>query len=155
MFSCSEGAKFWIRHALDCLPDEVGDTIGNRLAFVCMDSSDGRRLTKEFCNNREIIVLSERIVPRGGLCENDWKVRYFWFAVLHEVAHAYCDHQAPKAISAEDNLQQEHHADDLAYKWFNEYLKSKSQPLFTDEELEKAKIESQNAWDRAFGQGAT
>jgi hypothetical protein len=152
VFDCSRDAELWIRHALkSCVPINVWKSIGERLAFVCMDSSDGRRLTREFCENHEIILLSERIIPRGYRAEDDPKVRYFWFAVLHEVAHAYRDHVSPAAISAEENAAQEGDADELAYAWFNKYLKSKKQPEFTSAELEKAKAASQEAWDKAFG----
>jgi len=133
------------------VPINVWKSIGERLAFVCMDSSDGRRLTREFCENHEIVILSERIVPRGVLAEDDPKVRYFMFAVLHEIAHAYCDHEAPNAISAAGNAAQEGDADELAYAWLNKYLKSKKQPEFTDAELERAKAASQAEWDKAFG----
>ena len=152
MFDCSYDAELWIRHALKCcVPVNVWKSIGERLAFVCMDSSDGRRLTREFCDNHEIILLSERIVPRGYRAEDDPKVRYFWFAVLHEVAHAYRDHISPNAISAEENAAQEVDADELAFAWFNKYLKSKKQPEFTTAEFTKAKAASDEAWDKAFG----
>ncbi len=151
MFSCSYDAKFWICHALRCLPSEIWDSLRERLAFVCMDSSDGRRLTHEFCENHEIIILSERIVPRGNVAEDDSKVRYFMFAVLHEVAHAVCDHQAPKAISEAENVGQENDADRFAFAWFNEYLKSKNQQEFTSAELAKAQMANKEAWERALG----
>lgn len=151
MFDCSRDAEFWIRHALECVPAKVWETFDEDLAFVCMDSSDGKRLTREFRENHEIILLSERIVPAGYRAEDDPKVRYFWFAVLHEVAHAYCDHASPKAISVEENVAQELDADKLAFTWFNDYLKSKKQPEFTDAELKKAKAASLADWEKVFG----
>jgi len=38
-------AEFWIRHALSCIPDDVLDEVLDQLAFVCMDTSDGKRLS--------------------------------------------------------------------------------------------------------------
>ena len=151
MFDCSHDAEFWIRHALGCVPAEMFERFDENLAFVCMDSSDGRRLTQEFRENHEIIILSERIVPRGCLAEDNSKVRYFMFVVLHEIAHAYCGHLAPTAISPDENAAQEQDADKLAYRWFNGYLTSKNLPEFTELELEKAMGESRADWEKAFG----
>ena len=150
MFSCCPQVETLIRHALQCLPDDVVDAVGDRLAFVYMDS-DGRRLTREFCDNREIIILSERIFPWDWSIESEPRVRYFMFVVLHEVAHAYCDHQAPNAISPEDGAKQEGQADELAFSWFNEYLKSKDEKPFSIDELASTKKENQDTWERAFG----
>jgi len=150
MFSCGPEVAILIGHALQCLPDEVVDSVGDRLAFVYMDS-DGRRLTREFCADREIIILSERIFPWGWKDKCELKVRYFMFAVLHEVAHAYSDHKAPNSVSIDDNQAQEQQADELAYVWFNDYLRSKNDPPFSSDELTKAKKVSQDEWTKAFG----
>src|SRR5258705_13687125 len=103
VFDWSPDARRWIIYALECLPADILDGYQNRLAFVCMDTSDGRRLTPAFCKGRNIIVLSERIVPRGYAVETERRVRYFVFVVLHEIAHAVRQHQPPNEISAEEN----------------------------------------------------
>jgi len=120
------------------------------LAFIRMDTSDGRRLVRDFCDTHEIILFSERIIPRGALAEDHPKVRYFWYVVLHEVAHAYCDHVSPKTISAADNAAQEEKADDLAYSWFNAYLKSKKLPEFAEDELNAAMALSRDEAAKVF-----
>ena len=116
-----------------------------------MDSSDGRRLTRSFLEGREIIILSERIIPRGRQPDN-LKVRYFLFAVLHEVAHAISDHQAPNKISDGENARQEEEADDLAFEWLNAYLKRVGRAVFTKEELHQAQDASQDASAHTLGQ---
>ena len=135
MFDCSYDAEQWIRRALKCVPEGVWDRIQREPAFICMDTSDGRRIVREICDAHEIILFSERVVPRGPLREDHPKVRYFWYIALHEVAHAYCDHVSPKTISVAKNAAQEDAADELAYSWFNAYLKSKNLQEFTAAEL--------------------
>ena len=140
MFDCSYDAQVWIRHALKCLPEDIFVSYLDRLAFVCMDTSDARRLTSSFCEGRDIIVLSERIIPRGPLCEDNLRVRYFWFAVLHEVAHAVSQHLSPNQITDAENQAQEIEANKLAFEWFNHYLVKKNLPEFSEEELAQAQI---------------
>jgi len=150
MFDCSQDAKFWIIYALRCLPEDVLAAYQDRMAFVCMDTSDGRRLTPAFCQEREIIILSERIVPRGCLPEYDPKVRYFVFAVLHEIAHAVSQHLPPNQISEEQNAAQEREAHTLAFAWFNNYIRTRNHPHhreFTEDELMQAQSASQKAFD--------
>jgi hypothetical protein len=74
-WECGPEGDFWGQHALRCLPDEVADACDGKLAFVTMTQSDGRRLTRKFCDGRDVIVLSERIVPRAGLREDNASVR--------------------------------------------------------------------------------
>ena len=153
MFDCSQDAKFWIIHALNCLPEDVRATQQDRLAFVCMDTSDGRRLTPAFCQEREIIILSERIVPRGCLPQDDLKVRYFVFAVLHEIAHGVSRHLPPNQISEQQDAAQEKEAHTLAFAWFNNYIRTRNSPdlrEFTEEELMQAQSTSQKAFNHRF-----
>ena len=148
---CSYEAKYWVDRAIGWLPSDVVEHLAGRLAIVCVDSSDGRRLTSEFCQGRQLIILSERIVPRGCLSEDDSRVRYFIFVVMHEIAHAICDHQAPRELPVLSAEGQEDEADVLAYKWLNEHLETTDQPRFSTEELSKAKAESKRVWEKAFG----
>lgn len=117
-----------------------------------MTRSDGRRLTKKFCDGRDVIILSERIVPRAGLSEADSSVRYFVFVILHEVAHAYREHLPPNEISAEDNQAQEDEANALAFQWFNDTIKAKQLadlPEFTQEELERIQAQTRAEMEAA------
>ena len=107
-----------------------------------MDNSDGRRLTSSFLEGREIVILSERIVPRVGMAEDHPTVRYFWFVVLHEVAHAIRLHQAPAELDEVANNLQEIEANNLALAWFNRYLADCGEVAFTTEELMRAQVAS-------------
>ena len=147
---CSYSAKYWINFAISLLPRVIWDHFKGKLAIVCVDSSDGRRLTFEFCKNREIVILSERIVPNGPSSEIDPSVRYFVFVVLHEIAHAYCDHKAPNDLNEVQSSLQENEADNIAFDWYNEHLKLVNQPLFEEKELNSYMSLSVKKWERAI-----
>lgn len=154
MWDCGRDGNFWGNYALGCLPDEVLTQCGDRLAFVSTTESDGRRLTQRFCEGRDIVVLSERIVPKGHRSEADAQVRYFVFAVLHEVAHAYCDHRPPNEISKDENDAQEAEANALAFQWFNDFIGQENRPAlpeFTQQELERAQAANREAMLDALG----
>lgn len=138
---CGNDLNFWVRGALGCVPDDVWNERGDRLSFVCMATSDGRRLTTQFIEGQHVIVLSERLVPAQGVAEDNWLVRYLYFVVLHEVAHATCDHRPPNEITVDENQRQEDEANALAFEWFNGYLETKlanGLPPFTQHELDGA-----------------
>ena len=53
-----------VRSALEnYLPADVLSAFDGRLALVSTGNVDGVRLTKSFCRDRDVIVLSERILP--------------------------------------------------------------------------------------------
>jgi len=142
--NCGFG-DFWVEHALTCVPEEVAQVHHERLAFVSMPNSDARRLTPKFTEGRHVIVLSERIVPRRHVNESSPEVRYFVFAILHEVAHAVLDHRPPSEISFEENERQEQEANELAFQWFNDALAGKAHPdipPFTTDELAAAQAKT-------------
>jgi IrrE N-terminal-like domain len=145
--NCGRDGDFWIGHALNnCIPDDVWDEHGDQLAFVSTTESDGRRLGRAFTEGKHIIVLSERVIPHGPLTEDHLRVRYLYFVVLHEVAHAVCDHRPPNEITPEQNQAQEDEANALAFEWFNGYLATKAQTgvaLFTAAELAAIQEEMQ------------
>jgi len=147
---CSLIAKDWIYHALDMIPDDIWGVYQDKIVIVCMDSSDGRRLTHSFCAGKEIIMLSERVVPRGPLCEDNPIVRYFWFVILHEIAHAICHHQSPAEITDDANNEQEQEANGLAFGWLNAYLAESGSPEFSEEEFAQSKARSQKIADSTF-----
>ena len=139
---CGQNGNALLEWALDYLPDSIAHEWIGKLAFVCTAESDGKRLTHSFREEREIIVLSERIVPKKYDSECDPEVRYFIFAVLHEIAHAVNDDRSPRELSSKENDAQEERANCLALKWFNAYIHRKNiqtLPPFTREELALAK----------------
>jgi hypothetical protein len=123
------------------LPPDVLSAFSGRLAFLSTTCVDGVRLTKSFCRDREVIVLSERIIPaRSGDEEFHPAYRYFIFVVLHEVAHACRDHLSPSldGLSAEEADAQERETDELALKWFNEHASTTLfQPPLTVSEVKE------------------
>jgi hypothetical protein len=86
------------------------------------------------------------------LPEDHPRVRYFWFAVLHEAAHAICQHHAPNEISEAKDTEQEAEANRLALQWFNGYAARKNLPRFSEDELAHAQQENQERAVRIFEQ---
>ncbi|WP_175796650.1 ImmA/IrrE family metallo-endopeptidase [Burkholderia anthina] len=153
-WDCGPEGNFWGQHTMGCLPKEVADACDGKLAFVSMTCSDGRRLTKKFCDGRDVIVLSERIVPQAGLSEAAAAVRYFMFVIMHEIAHAYREHRPPNEISPEENEAQEQEANALAFQWMNDAIRSRQSPHlheFTQEELEGIQAQTRAAMEAARG----
>jgi len=132
-FSCSSEAEINITHAIQCIPLNEIDPIN--ILFVCIDSSDARRLVMENYQNFEIIVISEFVVPRTWRTEDDWSKRYFNFVVLHEVAHALLQHKSPKVLKIDQAKHQEEEADELAFGWFNSYANRKNMNSITEVEI--------------------
>lgn len=151
---CGRDGDYWVGHALDsCVPDDVWEKHGDTLAFVSTTESDGKRLTRKFAEGKHVIVLSERVIPHGPLAEDHPAVRYLYFVVLHETAHAICNHQPPNEISREQNDAQEKEADDLAFGWFNSYLATqadKGVALFTEAELAAIQAKMQERMQAAL-----
>ncbi len=146
LFEGSETARELFNWALDYLPLHIRREWWGKIAFVCPNASDGKRLTRYFRGEREIIVISEHIVPRSFSSEGEPEVRYFIYVVLHEIAHAINDDKAPVEISPEENQKQEERADRLALEWFNTYIDSKrGSGLIRLTPDEVAKTQAQNA----------
>ncbi len=152
--NCGRDGDVWVGHVLsNCIPDDVWGSHGDQLAFVSTTESDGRRLSRAFAEGRHIIVLSERVIPHGPLAEDHPRVRYLYFLVLHEVAHAVCDHRPPDEITFEQNKAQEEEANTLAFRWFNDYLATKADvgvALFTEAELATVQAEMQAKMQEAL-----
>ena len=123
------------------LPPDVLSAFDGRLAFVSTADGDGIRLTKSFCRDRDVIVLSERILPVTS--ENEEfhpDYRYFIFVVLREIAHACKDHVSPFSndLTAPQLESQTREAEELALKWFNEHASTTLfQPPITMTEVEE------------------
>ena len=144
--NCGRDGDLWVRHALDCVPDDIWNAHGERFAFISTTDSDGRRLGPMAHEGKHVIVLSERVIPHGSMSEDHPTVRHLYFIVLHEVAHAVRDHQPPNEITPEANQAQAEEANALAFEWFNACLAKKAasgQTLYTQEELNAAQAASQ------------
>jgi hypothetical protein len=123
------------------LPSDVLSAFDGRLAFVSTLGVDGVRLTKSFCRDRDVIVLSERIIPVTSEDEEFHPgYRYFIFVVLREIAHACKDHLSPLSddLTGAQLETQTREADELAMKWFNEHASTTLfQPPITISEIEE------------------
>ena len=143
----------WVEIALGYLPRDVLDEHKEGLAYISMAYRDGCRLARVICENREVIVLSDHVLPKGHTDEGQPEVRYFIYVVLHETAHAIKKHRSPKydSLSAEEFEAQEHEADALAFQWFNDHialLGNPYLPAITHEEIEAAQAWSQEVMKR-------
>ncbi|HKR61926.1 MAG TPA: hypothetical protein VJS64_19725 [Pyrinomonadaceae bacterium] len=123
------------------LPSDVLSAFDGRLAFVSTGDAGGVRLTKSFCRDRDVIVLSERILPvKSGDEEFHPGYRYFIFVVLREIARACKDHLSPLSddLTAAQLETQTREADELALNWFNEHASTTLfQPPITIAEVEE------------------
>jgi hypothetical protein len=141
LFDGDDNARQLWEWALSYLPQHIREEWWGRIAFVCPNNSDGKRLTQWFRKDREIIVLSEHIVPSSFSGETDTAVRYFIFVVLHEIAHAISNDKSETELSNENYRRQEARADSFALEWFNNYIDAKSNsglPRLTIEEIKQA-----------------
>ena len=124
MLDCGSFYNWWVEHALGYLPVELLDEHKENLAFISTAQMDACRVARYYCENREVIFLSDRILPKKGASEFQPQVRYFIFIVLHETAHAIEKHKSPKfdKLTQEQNRAQEEEADELAFGWFNAHI---------------------------------
>lgn len=70
-----EPCNWGVRLALDYLPPDVLEVLEGKLTIVSTVRSDAFRVAKKTRENCEIIVLSERLFPRGRLTEDHPEVR--------------------------------------------------------------------------------
>ena len=158
MLNCGHNYNQWVQNALRYLPQDIFDEHKENLVFLTTADIDGCRVARHYCENREVILLSERILPKqyanAGQSErilpkqiNDAgqpDVRYFIYVVLHEVAHAIKKHKSPKfdKLTREEDQAQEDEADRLALEWFNQHIEDNPnlKPLTKEDvELEQKK----------------
>jgi hypothetical protein len=128
MIDCGDKYNQWIEIALRYLPSEILDANKEKLVFISTAQMDACRVARNYCENREVILLSERILPKLGANEGQRKVRYFIFTVLHEVAHAIKKHKSPKFhnLSEVEIQAQEDEADKMALDWFNQHIEKRN-----------------------------
>lgn len=155
MLDCGENYNRWVEIALEHLPIDVLAENKDKLVFVSTAERDGSRLARKNCENREVIVLSERVLPKRGASLGDDDVRYFVFVVLHETVHAIKKHKSPKfdSLSDEEDRAQEDEADSLALEWFNCYVDAQDNPhmkRLTVEEVEAAQVRSRQRMEERY-----
>lgn len=142
MLQCGPRGNSWLEHALkNCLPVEIFDEWKERLAFLSTASSDAFRIARKTRLERELIFISEHIIPPSGAAEDHPDVRYCIFAALHEIVHVIKQHQPPNEILEKANKAQEEEADTLAFEWFNAYItrvNNSHLKEFTRQELDEA-----------------
>ena len=136
-----------LQAALEYLPDDVSDGNPTDLVFLSTVAQDACRVAREYGKTRDIILISERILPSGReFDQNDPQARYFIFVVLHETVHAVKRHKSPfsDGLSPEESVRQEEEADSLAMEWFNEHVAKRSMyPPMTVNELTEAQEKQQ------------
>jgi len=155
MLHCGDRYNQWVQNALEYLPRDILDEHKARLAFVATADRDGCRVARLLCQTREIIVLSECILPKAGADEGQPDVRYFIFVVLHEVVHAVKQHRSPlcDSLTQAEEAAQEREADDLAVEWFNAHIAALGNPYLqplTRKDIDEAQARSQAAMDRLY-----
>lgn len=132
MLFCGLTNNHRMEMALKYLPDNIYENINGKVAFIMLNC-DACRLTSIILEYKEIILFSPWIFPYKPIPENDKKIRYFIFCVLHEVAHVILKHKSPSNCSIQENERQENEADDLALTWFNGYVSEKILSLSIEE----------------------
>ena len=152
LLDCGPWHNRWLRTALEYLPRDLPTKKNEELYFTSTATRrDACRVARDYCQTRELILISERILPGMNIsCETDPKARYFIYVVLHEVAHAIKKHHSPLLddLTREELEAQEKEADELAMKWFNEHvvaLKREDILLITEEEIRQAQEKNQVA----------
>ncbi len=143
MLECGSYYNRWVEIALKYLPQAVLEENKDKLVFITTAQRDACRVARHYCENREVILLSERILPKQGADEGQPEVRYFIYVVLHEASHAIMKHKSPKfdELTPEENGAQEAEADAIALEWFNEHVKTRNNEYLkqiTREEIEQA-----------------
>ena len=118
------GDKFnmWAEIALrDYLPKVIFHDLKEDLSFFCGSHADGSHIPKSVVGDREIIIISERVLPPSGTRAKDPDGQNFIKIIFHEVAHAYLKHKSQffDQLTQEQADQQEVEANELAYKWLD------------------------------------
>jgi len=148
MLDCGSYYNQWVGIALKYLPQAVLEENKDKLVFITTAQRDACRVARHYCENREVILLSERILPKQGADEGQPEVRYFIYVVLHEVSHAIKKHKSPKFddLTPKENEDQEAQAEAIALEWFNEHVKARNNEYLkpiTREEIEQAQSKNQ------------
>lgn len=155
MLNCGHWYNGWVEAALRYLPEEIFNAHKEDLAFISTAHMDACRVARHYCEDREVILISERILPKRGAKEDDPSVRYFVFVVLHEIVHAIIKHGSPKfdALTPTEVRGQEQEADMLAFNWFNAHIAERdgdrARPL-TRQEVEQEQARQRALMERQY-----
>jgi len=144
MIDCGDYYNQWVENALKYyLPFEVLNEYKEKLVFISTAQCDACRIARQYCEDREVILLSDRVLPKSGDSEGKANVRYFIFTVLHEIAHAIKKHKSPKFdnLSEKENQNQEDEADMLALNWFNQGIEKRNNIYLKPLTKEEIKIQ--------------
>ena len=142
MFHAGDLYNQWLEIALLYIPDDILDQLKDGLLIISNTQRDACRVPRSLVKDHEIVLLSERIMPKQGADTRQPRSRYFIFCVLHEIAHAFRKHLSPvwDNLTKEQNDKQEAEADVLAFSWFNARVKAIANPLepvLTKEEIKE------------------
>lgn len=154
MLDCGREHNWWLKRALKYLPEDLFDQNTGGFLFTSTATRDACRVARHYCQTREIILISERILPGKNVSEEtDPKARYFIYVVLHEVAHAMRKHKSPKLdhITNDDFEAQEKEADNLAMSWFNEHVSKRNNKYLlpiTKQEIEAAQAKNKKLMEK-------
>jgi hypothetical protein len=147
ILDCGYNHNRWLEIALDYLPVNILENGEEDFFFTSTATRDACRVARYYCSTREIILISERILPSTNIVyQTDHRARYFIYVVLHEVAHAIKKHKSPlfDDLSEEEFVSQEKEADDLAMKWFNDHVREiNNLPPITKKEIKLAQEDQQ------------
>ncbi|MDY6857451.1 MAG: hypothetical protein SWO11_22655 [Thermodesulfobacteriota bacterium] len=149
MLDCGREHNWWLELALKYLPKEIFEKHKESFLFTSTANRDACRVARHYCQSREIILISERILPGQKVRdETDPKARYFIYVVLHEVAHAIKKHKSPifDNLSKEECDAQEEEADKLVLLWFNDHIEKRNNKYLlpiTKEEITAAQNKNQ------------
>jgi hypothetical protein len=149
MLDCGERYNQWIENALHYLPREVLNKHKENLVFISTAERDACRIARHYCESREVIILSDRILPKQNANEGQPEVRYFIFTVLHEIAHATKKHKSKKFdnLTEQETQAQEDEANIMALEWFNQYVEEQDSPFLKPLTMEKIAIGKQKNVD--------
>ena len=64
MLDCGDRYNQWVQYALEYLPVAVLDENKENLVFISTAQRDACRVARHHCENREVILLSDRILPK-------------------------------------------------------------------------------------------
>lgn len=149
ILDCEYWHNRWLECALKYLPDTLVNEKNIRFLFKSTATRDACRVAREDCQTREIILISERVLPSQKVKEEmDPRARYFIYVVLHEIAHAIAAHKSPLLdnLTAAELEAQEKEADELAMKWFNDHVAQRNNKhllSITKEEIKEAQEKNQ------------
>ena len=155
MLDCGDRYNQWVQYALEYLPVAVLDENKENLVFISTAQRDACRVARHHCENREVILLSDRILQKQGANEGQTEVRYFIYVVLHEVVHAIKKHKSPKFdnLTEQKNQAQEDEADVIALEWFNEHIRELNNPYLkpiTREEIRNIQQKNQALMENLY-----